>query len=177
MHKTTNPGLIRTTPVKTYYCSTRRQAQVYNGQAKIDYAGNAGNTSNGSNGVVRQTTLGTIRMTDITDGTSATVLVGEKRLNIAGYGQTTDDNESYATPGWNGDWEVYRWGTEQPAQDFRNAGDVSTPSRVFGSAHGNGFNAVFCDGSVRTIRYSVSLTTWTRACVRNDNQVYSTNDL
>lgn len=163
--------------MKTYYCSTRRQAQVYNGQAKIDYAGNAGNTSNGSNGVVRQTTLGTIRMTDITDGTSATVLVGEKRLNIAGYGQTTDDNESYATPGWNGDWEVYRWGTEQPAQDFRNAGDVSTPSRVFGSAHGNGFNAVFCDGSVRTIRYSVSLTTWTRACVRNDNQVYSTNDL
>jgi len=92
------------------------------------------------------------------------------------FGQSIDDNESYCTPGWNGDWEAYRWGAGQPARDVNVPGDA-TPLHAFGSAHATGFNCVFCDGSVRFIRYSVGLTTWTRACVRNDNQVYDQNDL
>ncbi|MBM3980924.1 MAG: DUF1559 domain-containing protein [Planctomycetes bacterium] len=176
LHKNTNTATVRTTPVKVYYCPTRRRAELVNGTAKIDYAGNAGSATNGSNGVIMHTPLGAVRMTDITDGTHATVLVAEKRMNRLAFGTSTDDNEAYCTPGWNGDWEVYRVGTHQPAQDFGTAGST-TPTQGFGSAHATGFGAVFCDGSVRYLRYSVNLTTWTRACVRNDNQPLNQNDI
>jgi prepilin-type processing-associated H-X9-DG protein len=103
-------------------------------------------------------------------------MVGEKQLNRAMFGQSTDDNESYCTPGWNGDWEVYRWGATAPAPDSSYSGDI-TPSRAFGSAHSSGFGCVFADGSVRFIRYSVHTTTWRRACVRNDSFAYNLDDL
>jgi prepilin-type processing-associated H-X9-DG protein len=123
-----------------------------------------------------QSTVGVVRVADVIDGTSNTVMVGEKQLNRAMFGQSTDDNESYCTPGWNGDWEVYRWGAFGPAPDFSLPGDTS-PSHVFGSSHAGGFTCVFADGSVRFIRYSVNAITWRRACVRDDNQVYDLNDL
>ena len=177
LHKNTDPALVRGTPVKTYHCPSRRAPGAIGGSAKIDYAGSAGSMDSGGNGVVMQTPLGAIRLNEITDGTGCTVLAGEKQMNAAAFGLSRDDNESYCTPGWNGDWEVYRWGATAPAPDFRNAADTSTATQAFGSAHANGFNVAFCDGSVRSIRYSVNLTTWTRACVRNDNQAVNPNDL
>jgi hypothetical protein len=178
LHKEPNPTTVRNTPVKTYYCPSRRPAELVCGTAKIDYACNAGSVGTGANGVIMQTPLGAIRFADVTDGVSSTVLIGEKRLNRASFGVSTDDNESYCTAGWNGDWEVYRIGSysEPPAQDFTAPGET-TPQKVFGSAHATGFGCVFCDGSVRFIRYSVNPATWTRACVRNDNQVFNANDL
>lgn len=178
LYENADPTAVRNTPVKSYYCPSRRPAQLVNGTAKIDYAGNAGGTSHGfgTDGVVMKTLYGAIRLSDITDGTSTTVLVGEKRMNAAAFGTSGDDNESYCTPGWNGDWEVYRTGAVSPAPDFHAAGDTA-PSPAFGSAHATGFNVVFCDGSVRAIRYSINLTIWTRACVRNDNEVVNTSEL
>ncbi|MBN9119153.1 MAG: DUF1559 domain-containing protein [Planctomycetes bacterium] len=176
LYKNANSALVRSTPVKTYYCPSRRPVEAHNGTAKIDYAGNAGTASDGSNGVVMHTPLGALRLTDVTDGTNCTVLAGEKQMNRAAFGQSTDDNESYCTPGWNGDWEVYRVGSGQPAADYSRSG-TTTPTHVFGSAHASGFNAAFCDGSVRFIRYTVSSTTWNRACVRNDNQVFNSSEL
>jgi prepilin-type processing-associated H-X9-DG protein len=90
------------------------------------------------------------------------------------FGRSSDDNESYCTPGWNGDWEVYRWGADPPAPDF-TAPDEVAPSRVFGSSHVPGFNCAFADGSVRFIRYSVTPAAWHRACVRNDNDDQQVN--
>ena len=179
LHKEPNPLVVQTTPVKVYYCPARRSVeQVYpNNYAKIDYAGNAGTTHDGFNGVVRATPLGAIKLADITDGTAQTLVVGEKQLNPAAFGLSADDNEPYCTPGWNNDWEVYRRGLLCPAPDFPDPTDTSSPSQVFGSAHTGGFNCVFADGSVRFIRYSVSLTTWQRVCVRNDNEVYNASDL
>ncbi|AMV29779.1 Type II secretion system protein G precursor [Gemmata sp. SH-PL17] len=177
LHKNTDPAFVRSVPVKTYFCPSRRAPMTINGNAKIDFAANAGSMDTGGNGVVMQTPLGAIRLNEITDGTSCTVLVGEKQMNTAAFGVSRDDNESYCTPGWNGDWEVYRWGAAAPAPDFKNPNDTSTAVQVFGSAHPNGFNVAFCDGSVRCIRYTVNLTIWTRACVRNDNQSVSPNDL
>jgi prepilin-type N-terminal cleavage/methylation domain-containing protein len=176
LYKDSNAATVRNTPVKLYYCPSRRAATLYNGTAKIDYAGNAGDQSEGQNGVVMRTTRGTIRILDVIDGTSSTVMVAEKQLNRAMFGQSTDDNESYCTSGWNGDWEVYRWGAAPPAPDFTTGGDT-TPSHLFGSSHTAGFTCVFVDGSVRFIKYSVSATTWRRACVRNDNLVYNQNEL
>jgi prepilin-type processing-associated H-X9-DG protein len=92
------------------------------------------------------------------------------------FGQSIDDNESYCTPGWNGDWEVYRWGAEAPQPDCHSPGDI-TASRVFGSAHPNGFSCVFADGSVRFVRYSVPAMTWRKVCVRDDNQSLNPDDM
>ncbi len=176
LYRNTDSTFVRNTPVKVYHCPSRRQAQVVNGTAKIDYAGCAGDQANGVNGIVMQTTLGLVRMADVLDGTSNTVMLGEKQLNRAMFGQSTDDNESYCTSGWNNDWEVYRWGATAPGQDTNVPGDANC-SYAFGSAHATGFNCVFGDGSVRFLRYSVTPTTWRRVCVRNDNQVLSLNDL
>ena len=176
LFKTTSVTTIRTTPLKVYHCPTRRAAALYNNRAMIDYAGNAGTDGQGANGVIRRTTLGQVPFAQITDGLSNTVLIGEKRLNVAMFGQAGDDNEGYALPGWNGDYEVYRTAAAQPAADHATPGSWSSHS-MNGSSHPGVFNAVFCDGSVRTVRYSVSLTTWQRACVRNDNQAFTANDL
>lgn len=176
LYKSADSELVRTTPVKEYYCPSRRPAQVYGCGAKIDYAGNAGTSNTGANGAIMRTDLGAVRLTDITDGTNCTVLVGEKQMNRDAFGESADDNEAYCTPGWNGDWEVYRIGSDQPAPDYSAPG-WTPPTHVFGSAHVSGFYTVFCDGSVRFIRYSVSATTWTRACVRNDNQALNPNEL
>ncbi len=177
LHKNADPALVRGTPVKVYYCPTRRAPVAIGNSAKIDYAGNAGSTTDWpkANGVVKPTPTGVIGLLEITDGTSNTVMVGEKRMNAALYGTSTDDNESYCTPGWNGDWEVYR-GAGQPAPDLNAPGGTS-PQTGFGSAHTGVFNGVFCDGSVRSVRHSVTLAAWTRACVRNDGEVLNTSDL
>jgi prepilin-type N-terminal cleavage/methylation domain-containing protein/prepilin-type processing-associated H-X9-DG protein len=171
-----NVEVVDTTPIQTFYCPGRREARLYNKTAKTDYAGNAGTDAKyGQNGVIIRGPVARMRLMDIVDGTSNTVLVAEKRLNAAMFGESIDDNESYARAGWNGDWEVYRRGNVQPAQDFRIP-DCTTPSEGFGSAHTSGFNVLFADGSVRHVRHSVNLTLWTRACVSNDGQVVNPND-
>lgn len=173
--KNPDSNSVRSAPVRAYYCPSRRPAAAHNGTAKLDYAGNAGTSDDGSNGVVMRSTLDAIRLADIGDGTGCTVLAGEKQMNRAALGTSADDNESYCTPGW-GDWEVYRGGAAQPAADFSHPDDTDPPT-AFGSAHASGFNVVFCDGSVRFIRYSVNPVAWARACVRNDNEAVNPSEL
>jgi len=170
LFSTTDSARVQRSPVKAYHCPTRRPALAINGQAKIDYAGNAGTNANGTNGAIARTGFGTVNFAAITDGTSGTILIAEKQLNRAMLGSSYDDNESYCTPGWNGDWEVYRWGLATPSADT-NAPGVTAPSRAFGAAHVNGLNVAFCDGAVRFVRYSIDATTWQRLCIRNDGQV------
>ncbi|MCS6864961.1 MAG: DUF1559 domain-containing protein [Gemmataceae bacterium] len=170
-----DPNVVRSTPVKVYYCPARRPALAWEGLAKIDFAANAGTLSTGADGVIMQTPLGTLRLADITDGLSGTVLAGEKQLNLLALGRSPDDNEAYCTPGWNGDGEVYRSGAVAPAADFRSPAE-SVPSLAFGASHPLGFNVVFCDGSIRHVRYSVSPVIWMRACIRNDHAEYRQNN-
>jgi type II secretory pathway pseudopilin PulG len=157
---------VDTTPIEVYYIPGRRSATLYNGFAKIDYAGNAGT---GTDGVLVRGPVAYIRFLDITNGTSSTVMVGEKQLNPLMFGRSLDDDESYARPGWKDDFEVHRLGSAQPARDSPLEGDP-TPSPAFGSPLRSGFNCVFADGSVRHVRYNVSLLTWKRACARNDEE-------
>ncbi len=168
---------IDSTPVRLYYCPTRRSPTTYFGKAKIDYAGNAGTDEfgRGNDGVIVRGPKNRIRFADITDGLTNTVLVGEKQLNPSYFGVSTDDNKWYNRPGWNGDYEVYRRGDVQPAPDHPRSSMLGY--QAFGSAHTSGFNVCFCDGSVRHIRYSVELAVWTLACVRNDQTTFSFNEL
>lgn len=169
--------LLDRTPIPGYYCPSRRAATVYNHHAKCDYAGNAGTNENGQgdDGVIVRGPVHRMRLTDIHDGISNTVMVGERRLNAQQFGYSMDDNEPYTRPGWNGDWEMYRQGNAQPSRDVSNHSLHPYPG--FGSAHANGFNTCFADGSVRHVRYRVNLLTWMHACVANDGLAFSLNEL
>ena len=96
----------------------------------------------------------TIRISDISDGTSQTYLVGEKHLTIDFYttGESGGDNHSM----YQGfDRDIVRWTTLidecVPSQDVPGWDN----SNNFGSAHAGGMNMAFCDGSVRSINYDI----------------------
>lgn len=128
-----------------------------------------------------------VRLTSITDGTSQTILIGEKALNRGLHGQSQTDDDSGWTDGW--DWDVIRWGHNPPIPDWRDpdpraAHDVNyIRSRgqepwhgAFGSSHPGGFLVVLCDGSVRNIRFSISLSVLMSLSSRHDGNPVATND-
>jgi prepilin-type N-terminal cleavage/methylation domain-containing protein/prepilin-type processing-associated H-X9-DG protein len=151
------------------------QTQTVNGIA-VDIPGAA--VGNGTDGVVVRRPGGfpnrgqSMRLAIITDGTSNTLLVGEKRLRPENLGRPQPHDDQGFTSGWDRD-EVC-WGNQPPAPDRRGEDGWYQ----FGSAHPSGFNAVFCDGSVRIIRYNIQsnnnttgtapLGVWQRICKRDD---------
>jgi prepilin-type N-terminal cleavage/methylation domain-containing protein len=188
--RNTDDQFTRSIPVKLYFCPSRRSPmQVYDprygNSGMIDYAGNGGTSldepdllmpGNGRNGTVVRRPNGTpLRSSQvnlsrtITDGTSNTLLVGEKRMRMGSLGSSQIDDDQGYTDGW--DVDTIRWGINSPAPD-RNA--EWTPDR-FGSRHPAGFNGLLADGSVRSISYSIDsalgvgvLGTWQRLCTRDD---------
>lgn len=158
--------------IPTMYCPSRRSPQALPSTAS--WYGPGGNYQHGTmdyaasnleqTGVVGYGTAR--RMADLTDGTSNTIAVGEKRLNLASLGQYQgDDNEGYSS-GWDHDAERYT--TYQPAPDYNGSGDGG---QRFGSSHTGLFNAVLADGSVRGISYNINLTTFSYLGNIADGQV------
>src|SRR5262249_4885688 len=96
-------------PGKLFFCPSRRAPQTVTfsdpeymsgrsvTHALCDYA--ASNLD--GTGVVRQFTPN--RIADITDGTSNTLLLGDKRLNRAHLGQPQEDDDIGYTAGWDND--------------------------------------------------------------------------
>jgi prepilin-type N-terminal cleavage/methylation domain-containing protein/prepilin-type processing-associated H-X9-DG protein len=123
-------------------------------------------------GVVRQYEPN--RIADITDGTSNTLMVGEKRLNLAYLGRPEpDDNEGY-TCGYEED--TVRFTNRPPARDV-NEDNGENGGKAFGSSHSDRFNAVFADGSVRPISYSIAQTVFSNLGNKSDGQAISVDDL
>ena len=121
----------------------------------------------------------------ITDGTSKTMIAGEKYLNPDNYttGGDSADNETWCT-GWNND--NYRVGAAQTPnytdptrstssflQPWRDRPGVASATR-FGGPHESGFNAAFCDGSVRTIGFDIEPVIHAANCNRKDGAVVNT---
>lgn len=175
-----------TTPISTYFCPSRRPPQVFvgnswyptnlapagsYGHAMIDYAGS--NINN--NGVIVQTNSNQtwangapISTASILDGTSNTMVVGEKRMNIARLGNfQSDDNEGYSS-GW--DHDVMRYTDRSPRPDHLDNPVGGDGNQRFGSSHPGGFLAVFADGAVHFISYDVDLTNFHHMGVRNDGE-------
>ena len=172
------------------------------GHAPTDYAAAQGRDRNangncvGSHGVIMQSVNPTqaaqglpapeyarkafipITMAAISDGTSQTFILGEKRLRIDGIGgYQTDDNEGY-TSGW--DHDVVRQACWQWAPTSDCVGDASkVDSRGvpcgygqarFGGPHPGGFQVIMADGSVKFIQYEIDQETFRRLGNRHDGE-------
>ncbi len=167
------------TPVKQFFCPSRRAPMAISGaswypngpgavgatwsHAMTDYAAsNLDQTGAMAFGYVGH------RLQDIIsgDGLSNTLLLGEKRLNLAYLGQLqSDDNEGY-TDGWDHDVEEYT--SIAPAPDFNSASAGANGGDNFGGSHPGVFMTVFCDGSVHRISYSINPTTFNNLGNIND---------
>lgn len=105
----------------------------------------------------------TVSLASIPDGTSNTIMVGEKALDLqlAQAGQSDCNNDQGWTDNWDNDVVVY--GGKPPLPDISiTAGycgildDGTWSGSAFGSAHTAGFQVVFADGSVRLIPYTIN---------------------
>ncbi|XZE51915.1 DUF1559 domain-containing protein [Planctomycetaceae bacterium SH139] len=161
-------------PVSGYFCPSRRGMQTINmpdqyvpavtggtlQHALCDYAAS---NRNGS-GVIRR--WRPRRFRDVIDGTSNTLLAGDKRLNLALLGQPQeDDNEGY-TAGWNSD--TVRQTDKLPLPDFIGLGDGDGR---FGSSHPGVFQVVLTDGSTRSVAYTIDEVTFRHLGDIHDGQV------
>src|SRR5262249_49055339 len=117
-------------------------------------------------GVVAQQTP--CRIADVTDGTSNTLLVGEKRMNLLLLGQPQEADDMGYTSGF--DYNTVRRTDKGPKQDLTRDPDTGNSHKRFGSSHPAGFNAALADGSVRLIPYSIDLTVFQYLGAKGDGQ-------
>jgi prepilin-type N-terminal cleavage/methylation domain-containing protein/prepilin-type processing-associated H-X9-DG protein len=106
-----------------------------------------------------------VKMSQITDGTSKTLLVSEKYIRSDLYLDGGPSDNAGWTDGW--DPDVVRCTCLPPLNDGETfgandsqltglvGGDVPAYTWHLGSAHPGGFNAVFADGSVRGLSYDI----------------------
>lgn len=107
------------------------------------------------------------RFAEITDGTSSTLVAGDKRLNLHDLGQNQpDDNEGY-TVGF--DEDTVRETDLAPMPDYNALN--GTGQRRFGSSHPGQFNTVFADGSVHSLSYTIDPSVFRYLGNRSDGQV------
>ncbi|MCC9604319.1 DUF1559 domain-containing protein [Blastopirellula sp. JC732] len=181
--------LARETPVDALYCPSRRSPMLSEEESLqnagvekavgmvADYAANIGTSSNdyadnaNFDGLFRLYGNGGhgaphgLAFRDVTDGTSNTMLVGEKHVDIARFGQGSAADGG----GYNGD----------NFNSMRFAGPGKTLSRsphdtsvgIFGSYHPGICQFVFVDGSVRNIPVTINATTLGYLASRNDGEV------
>lgn len=173
LYEEPNDSIVQRTPVPAYFCPSRRQPTVTGGtRAMNDFAGNGGladpavpnGWSDGQFGgvIVRAKATGKVNFASITDGTSNTILGGEKAVFPKHYSTfSCSDNEGY-TSGW--DWDTIRWGTQLPCRDK----EANNCEVRFGSAHPQGLNMAFLDGSTHFVNLNVDLVAWQNAIQRND---------
>lgn len=123
-----------------------------------------------------------VKMEQITDGTSNTMIVGEKFVRPDLYDGTTfawSDDRGW-TDGW--DLDVVRSTCFQPLADSLSVSDTiikkgQTDIPFFGAAHPSVFNAVFADGAVHAISYEVDKFLFDRIGNREDGEIVDLEQL
>jgi prepilin-type N-terminal cleavage/methylation domain-containing protein/prepilin-type processing-associated H-X9-DG protein len=204
LYKQVSNARIRQTVVKLYICPSRRNGLL--NEAKSDYAGCGGtrvdndakdglvSKAQGSGNTYPFGSQMRLNVGSVPDGTSHTMLLGEKLVNFPTQGAGAEDwsdNESWAGPGF-ADADIMRgclripgsnpprWYT--PLRDLNldvipSGGFDNMLNYQFGAAHPSGMNAAFADGSVRTIHFGINNRLFRNVCVRNDGEVIDLDDL
>jgi len=115
------------------------------------------------------------KIAQITDGTSKTMMIGEKYIRQDLYLGGTSSDDTGWTDGW--DPDVMRSTGIPPLQDA-STDRLTDPNAQppmgtawwefhFGAAHPSGFNCVFADGSVHSINYDIDLNVFNAIGTRN----------
>ena len=208
----TGENLVARSFAPVFNCPSRRSNAKYGSDPntatyRSDYAGNAGlrqsnvgprggRPSNGSRGVVRQTDSEGWRFTieQIKDGSSNTLMIGEKALNALAFNREGGDNEIWNNAGW--DEDVVRYGAIYISASNTNDGlppiaDSKAPYEegstwikaqtkygelfdqwhpFFGSSHTGGMNAGFADGSVHFLSSSIDSQIMRRLSLTDDGE-------
>jgi prepilin-type N-terminal cleavage/methylation domain-containing protein len=123
-----------------------------------------------------------VQSKDMKDGTSETLLVGEKYLFHDSFTNTPYCAEDQGwVDGFDNDAmgfaQGYKFGYSSPPIQF----DPSKPNSAgpdggnecgaaYGSIHSVGMSAVFCDGSVHVINFTINPVTWQRLCSGLDGE-------
>lgn len=156
------------TPVPLMFCPSRRTTGKNSGYAAGDYA-----LSNGTGNVNSYAASdlkglfninSKLRLTDIPDGTSNTLAIGEKFVDPANVAST--------------DGPHFRWGFHSTRNTVSpmNAMPLSPWGNLdctFGSKHQTGSNFLFADGGVRFLPQSINLLTYQRLGDRADGNAVS----
>jgi prepilin-type processing-associated H-X9-DG protein len=112
-----------------------------------------------------------VRMSEISDGSSNTAMIGEKYLNPDKYydGTYTADDQCVFSGNDNDNNGYTARGTDHylPKQDKPGVDHAF----YFGGPHVEGLHMAFCDGSVRLINYEIDRYVWVKFGGRNDEQL------
>ena len=123
------------------------------------------------------------KMAKITDGTSKTLMIGEKYIRSDLYETGHPSDDTGATDGW--DPDIMRVTCVSPLNDGDTnppfTGNIGDPPGfngiweivVAGSAHPGGFNCVFADGSVHSISYDIDIFVFNALGTRNGAETFN----
>jgi prepilin-type processing-associated H-X9-DG protein len=119
-----------------------------------------------------------VKLKQVLDGTSNTILAGEKFLRpkyyesgigLAADGKGNPGDNSACYQGY--DWDNARFpaGNRLPTQDTDDEA-VGSDQRSYGSAHSAGINLVYVDGSVQGVNYEIDPEVWNLMGGRDDGK-------
>ncbi len=114
-----------------------------------------------------------VRVRDVTDGTSHTLLAGEKYMDPNHYLDGEDGNDTFAM--YVGDYN----GVLNMAHEVRLPCAMDMPGYWtwgYGSPHAGGWNCSFADGSVHTISYDQELRISQAMSHRSDGEAYTLDE-
>jgi hypothetical protein len=192
--KNTSDKEIASTPVTMYFCPSVGQIRIYpytqagdsttTVRAMNDYLGNGGMSPTSYDGAFvpsKNVSRKIRRITDIKDGTSSTILAGEKLLfRKAWLGESYCSDDQGFVDGFDNDTIALLTG-------YDGNSSITVPKKIdpalpepadcsgyFGSMHAACL-FVFCDGSGHFVNYGIDPTTFSRLCTVADGKTIDPN--